>query len=164
MVFFPGLLRWDLWPHLRLSLPQCKEGYTGNLLVLVSFLLGFQSLTGILSHLSSQLTTGSRSLREWSPVRQSRKDPHPAETLYSSVSAFFSQSMQIRSFLQMAMVKSVPFSPSYCRSSLPYHRPICLVASHTGFYLKTGDTHFLRCNQQHCTGVFRTVVCTLGLG
>lgn len=127
-MLFPGLLWWDLMPHLLLSLTQCEESNTGNLLVLALCLLGFRFLTGILSHFPTHH-------RFQIPKTECRKDPHPAETLYSSVSAFSSQFIQMRSFLHGRMYnifhngKSVPFNPSYCGLSLTYHTPICLGAT-----------------------------------
>lgn len=136
-----------------MSLTQCKVSYTVNLLSLVSFLLGFQFLTGILSYLSSQLTTGSRSLREESCKTELVGPPPSRNTLLFCVCIFFSVYADTFIFT-IGNDKSVPISPSYCGTSLPYHRPICLVASHTEFYLKMGDIQFLQCNQQHCTGGF----------
>lgn len=129
-----GCCRGIWWPHLRLSLTQCKESDTGNLFAPASFLLGFPFLTGILSHLLSQLTTGSRSLREWSFV-------HPTETLYFfCVCVFFFPVYADMPIFTICNGKSVLFYPSYCEPSLPYHRPLCLVAGYTVFYLKMGHT------------------------
>lgn len=151
-----GCCRGIWWPHLCLSLTQCKESDTGNLLAPASFLLGFPFLPGILSHLLSQLTTGSRSLREWSFV-------HPTETLYSSMCAFFFSAYEDVPIFTICNGKFVSFHPSYCEPFLPYHRPLCLVATQC-FIWKWVTHSFCSVTKALYCWLYCTVAWTLGPG